>query len=129
MTYILFLLLMVFLFYMVMKRIMTRDNYINSLILAFLERGEISKTELLDKMYDYGCQDNRLSKIIAKYNASREDYENIFDKLFHWTNFKKGHRYIPINAFFFVSSLSYLLEHKDEDAKKLSTKMMNHFHF
>ena len=59
-------------FYLAMKRIMRRDNYINSLILAFLERGEMTKAELLDTMYEYGCNDFRLKKIIARHNATRE---------------------------------------------------------
>lgn len=116
-------------FFLAMKRNMARDNYINSLILSFLERGEISKSELIDKMYNYGCKDFRLKKVIARNNATREDYEAVFDKIFHWANFKKRRRYLPINSFFFVSSLDYILKHKDEDAKKIATKMMNHFHF
>ena len=116
-------------FYLAMKRIMRRDNYINSLILAFLDRGEMSKAQLLDAMYEYGCNDCRLKKIIARHNATREDYEVVFDKIFHWANFKKRRRYLPINSFFFVSSLDYILKHKDDDDKKLATKMMNHFHF
>ena len=112
-----------------MKRIMRRDNYINSLIKAFLEEGSLSKKELLDKMYDYGCHDFRLKRIIEKYHATRQDYEDIFDKLFHWANFRKRRRYIPINSFFFVSSLEKILKHKDMDSKKLTQKMMNHFHF
>ena len=112
-----------------MKRIMRRDNYINSLIKAFLEEGTLSKKELLDKMYDYGCQDFRLKRIIEKYHATQQDYEDIFDKLFHWANFRKRRRYIPINSFFFVSSLETILKHKDIDSKKLTQKMMNHFHF
>lgn len=127
--YVGFMLFMAISFYMAMKRIMRRDNYINSLIKAFLEEGTLSKKELLDKMYDYGCQDFRLKRIIEKYHATRQDYENIFDKLFHWANFRKRRRYIPINSFFFVSSLETILKHKDIDSKKLTQKMMNHFHF
>lgn len=112
-----------------MRRIMRRDNYINELILGFLERGEISQEELLDKMYSYGCQDFRLKSVINKYQATRDDYALIFEKLIYWANFKKRRRYIPINSFFFAGSLSYLLEHKEEDAKKITMKMMNYFHF
>lgn len=128
-VYIGFMLFMAVTFYLAMKRIMRRDNYINSLIKAFLEDGTLSKSELLDKMYAYGCQDFRLKKIIEKYHATRDDYEDIFDKLFHWANFRKRRRYIPINSFFFVSSLETILKHKDIDSKKLTQKMMNHFHF
>ena len=68
-------------FFLAMKRILTRDNYINSLILAFLERGEISKDELIDKMYEYGGKDFRLRRIIARHEATRADYVMIFEKL------------------------------------------------
>lgn len=112
-----------------MRRIMKRDNYINDLIIGFLERGEISQDELLDKMYSYGCSDFRLKSVIAKHQATREDYALIFEKLIYWANFKKRRRYIPINSFFFAGSLGYLLEHKNEDAKKITMKMMNYFHF
>ena len=115
-------------FFLAMKRILTRDNYINSLILAFLERGEISKDELIDKMYEYGCKDFRLRRIIARHEATRADYVMIFEKLMIWGNFKKRHRYVPVSSFFFVGSLDYLLEHKHEDAKKMTMKMFNYFH-
>ena len=117
-----------------------RENGTDSFRMSFDEIGQIagipidhsflaSKKELLDKMYDYGCQDFRLKRIIEKYHATRQDYEDIFDKLFHWANFRKRRRYIPINSFFFVSSLETILKHKDIDSKKLTQKMMNHFHF
>jgi len=127
--YIGIMLFLIVTFILAMKRNLARDNYINDLILAFLERGELSKEALLDKMYEYGCNDFRLKRVISKYHATRDDYEQVFDKLFHWANFKKRRRYLPVNSFFFVSSLDYILKHKDDDAKKLSMKMMNHFHF
>lgn len=127
--YVPFMLLMIVAFVIVMKRILARDNFINALILAYYDNGEMSKDELIDQMYKYGCLDFRLKKIVAKYGATREDYEKIFLKLKRYANMKKRHRYIPINSFFFVSSLEYLLKHKDAPDQQLAKKMMNHFHF
>lgn len=116
------------LFLVAMKRIMGRDNVINDLILGYYDRQTIKKDELMEKIYAYACQDFRLKKLVAKHNATQEDFAAIFEKLIYWGNFKKRKRYLPINSFFFYGSLKYLLEHKDEDAKKLTQKMMNYFH-
>ncbi len=119
----------ILLFFFTMRRIMKRDNIINELILGFFDRQTLSREELIDKMYAYACQDFRLKKLIHNHQATIDDYGKIFDKLIHWANFKKRKRYIPVNAFFFYGSLDYLLRHKDEDAKTITMKMMNYFHF
>ena len=116
------------LFFLVMRRIMKRDNVINELILGYYDRQTISKDELINRIYEYTCSDYRLNKLINRYQATKDDFSNIFEKLIYWGNFKKRKRYLPINSFFFYGSLSYLLEHKDDDAKKLTQKMMNYFH-
>ncbi|ORU00371.1 hypothetical protein D081_0894 [Anaerovibrio sp. JC8] len=116
-------------FFFTMRRIMRRDNVINELIIGFVDRQTISKEELISRMYQYACNDFRLKGLIKKYNATEEDYTIIFDKLIYWANFKKRKRYIPVNAFFFYGSLKYLLTHKDDEAKPITMKMMNYFHF
>lgn len=116
-------------FFFAMKRIMHRDNVINSLIIAFYDNQTINKDELVEQMYQYACKDYRLKKLIEQYNVQISDYHKIFDKLIYWANFKKRKRYIPVNAFFFYGSLSYLLKHQEDDAKQLAMKMMNYFHF
>lgn len=119
---------MVVLFVLCMKRIMRRDNYINNLVIRFYDNGELSREDLIADIYGYAINDFRLKKIVAKYNATEADFRAIFDKLIYWGNFKKRSRYVPIYSFFYVSSLEKILKHKDEDAKKLTMKMMNHFH-
>lgn len=125
---IMFLAVMVVLFVLCMKRIMRRDNYINNLVIRFYDNGELSREDLIKDIYGYAINDFRLKKIVAKYNATEEDFRAIFDKLIYWGNFKKRSRYVPIYSFFYVSSLEKILKNKDEDAKKLTMKMMNHFH-
>ena len=107
---------------------MKRDNVINELIIGFYDQTSISKDELIDRIYDYANSDFRLKKLVKKHQATRDDFMIIFEKLIYWGNFKKRKRYLPVNSFFFYGSLSYLLEHKDDDAKKLTMKMMNYFH-
>ena len=116
------------LFFFTMKRIMKRDNVINELIIGFYDQTSISKDELIDRIYDYANSDFRLKKLVNKHQATRDDFMTIFEKLIYWGNFKKRKRYLPVNSFFFYGSLSYRLEHKDDDAKKLTMKMMNYFH-
>ena len=116
-------------FLVAMRRILKRDNVINELILGFYDYQTISKEELISRMYQYARNDFRLKGLINKFNATEEDYTIIFDKLIYWANFKKRKRYIPVNSFFFYGSLKYLLQHKDDDAKPLTMKMMNYFHF
>lgn len=123
-----FLIILVVLFFLAMKRIMRRDNFINHLVIEFYDNGNMTREELITEIYNYAVNDFRLKKIVAKYNATQDDFYIIFDKLIYWGNFKKRSRYVPIYSFFYVSSLEKVLKMKDEDAKKLTMKMMNHFH-
>ena len=116
-------------FLLAMVRILKRDNVINELILGFYDYQTISREELIARMYQYACNDFRLKGLIKKYNATEEDYAIIFDKLIYWANFKKRKRYLPVNSFFFYGSLKYLLRHKEDEAKAITMKMMNFFHF
>lgn len=123
-----FLFLLIALFFLAMKRIMRRDNFINHLVIQFYDNGAMTREELITEIYNYVINDFRLKKVVAKYNATQDDFYTIFDKLIYWGNFKKRSRYVPIYSFFYVSSLEKVLKMKDEDAKKLTMKMMNHFH-
>ena len=70
-----------------------------------------------------------LHRILKKHNATVNDIAELHKKLLKWGDFRKYNRYIPITSFFNTSALSYLLQHKDDDAKSLTMKMMNIFHF
>ena len=84
--------------------------------------------QLIDEMFDFAVKDRRLSKIVAKYNADRDDFAMLYDKLMSWADFRKYNRFIPITSFFYAGALEYLLSHKDDDAKSLTEKMLNYFH-
>ena len=83
--------------------------------------------QLIDEMFEFAINDRRLSKIINKYNADKKDISKLYDKLLIWGDFRKYNRFVPINSFFYASSLDYLLSHKNDDAKSLTQKMMNYF--
>ena len=123
-----FLIIMAILFFIAIRRIMRRYNYLNHLIVLFYDKAEMPQDELIKNIYSYATSDFRLKKIVEKYNATEEDFNEIFNKLIYWANFKKGRRYVPINSFFYVSSLEKILKNKDLEAKPLTMKMMNHFH-
>lgn len=126
-TFLLFLLAaLCILFILQMRRSLKRSTLINHLINEYIERPE--DPALIDAIYTHCLADRRLRRLLQKHGATREDIEKLYQKLLLWANFKKGRRFVPISSFFFVGSLSYLLRHKEEDAKKLSMRMMNIFH-
>ncbi len=84
--------------------------------------------QLIDEIFEFVINENRLSKIVKKYNADKEDFAALYKKLLIWGDFRKYNRYIPITSFFYASALDYLLSHKDDEAKSLTQKMMNYFH-
>ena len=82
---------------------------------------------LIDEMFEYALNDRRLSKIVKKYNADKDDFAAIYQKLLLWGDFRKYNRFVPITSFFYAGALEYLLSHKDNDAKSLTQCMMNYF--
>ncbi|MBO4779443.1 MAG: hypothetical protein J5497_02280 [Selenomonadaceae bacterium] len=85
--------------------------------------------QLIDEIIASIQDDVLLSRIFKQHNATRHDIARLHNKLMKWGDFRKYNRYVPITSFFNVSTLEYLLEHKNDDAKSLTEKMMNHFHF
>ena len=97
---------------------------------ALIEKYENDKKNpaLIQEIFDALREDFRCKKILAKYNATAEDIKLLHKKLMKWGDFRKYNRYVPITSFFNVTTLEYLLKHKNDDAKSLTEKMMNHFH-
>lgn len=97
---------------------------------ALIEKYENDKNNpaLIKEIYDALRADFRCKKILEKYNATADDIKNLHRKLMKWGDFRKYNRYIPITSFFNVTTLEYLLKHKDDSSKSLTEKMMNHFH-
>ena len=104
-----------------------RSNITNRLINTYSE--DTKNPALIGEIYSYISKDMKLRRIVKKYGAEKSDIEKLYHKLLLWGNFKKGRRFVPISSFFYAYSLEYLLKNKDEDAKKLTMKMMNFFHF
>ena len=98
---------------------------------ALIEKYEDDKhnPQLIDDIIAAINSDVLLSRILKQHNATRHDIDRLHSKLMKWGDFRKYNRYVPITSFFNVHTLNYLLEHKGDDAKALTEKMMNHFHF
>ena len=84
---------------------------------------------LVEEIFTAINEDFFLRRILRKHGADLSDIADLHKKLLKWGDFRKYNRYIPITSFFNVTTLEYLLTHKDDDAKSLTEKMMNHFHF
>ncbi len=83
---------------------------------------------LIEEIYNAINGDFVLNKILRENCATIGDIKNLHGKLMQWGDFRKYNRYVPITSFFNRTALKYLLEHKNDDAKSLTEKMMNHFH-
>ena len=85
--------------------------------------------QLIEEIFAAISDDVLLSRILKRHKATPRDIGRLHAKLMKWGDFRKFNRYVPITSFFNVHTLEYLLEHKNDDAKALTEKMMNHFHF
>ena len=84
--------------------------------------------QLIQDIFSEVNKDFFLRRILMKHNATVDDIAKLHSKLLKWGDFRKYNRYVPITSFFNRTALEYLLTHKDDDAKSLTEKMMNHFH-
>lgn len=84
--------------------------------------------QLIEEMFNFALNDRRLSVVVKKYDADINDFSALYEKLLLWGDFRKYNRFIPITSFFYAGALEYLLDHKDDDARSLTQKMMNYFH-
>jgi len=107
-----------------------RAMKISKIAVALIEKYENDKKNpaLIQEIFDALREDFRLNKILQQHNATVDDIKILHRKLMKWGDFRKYNRYVPITSFFNVTTLKYLLEHKSDDAKSLTEKMMNHFH-
>ena len=108
-----------------------RSMRMSSASVALIEKYENDKDnpQLIEDIFAAINSDVLLSRIVKSHNATPKDISRLHAKLMKWGDFRKYNRYIPITSFFNVRTLEYLLEHKNDDAKSLTQKMMNHFHF
>ncbi len=98
---------------------------------ALIEKYQHDKKnpQLIQDIFSSISGDFLLRRILKRHNATVNDIAKLHKKLLIWGDFRKYNRYIPITSFFNTNTLEYLLTHKDDDAKSLTEKMMNHFHF
>ena len=108
-----------------------RSMRMSNAAVALIKKYERDKKnpKLIEEIFAALNSDVLLSRILKQHKATVKDISKLHAKLMKWGDFRKYNRYIPITSFFNVSTLEYLLSHKDDDAKSLTEKMMNHFHF
>ena len=108
-----------------------RSMRMSSASVALIEKYEHDKDnpQLIEDIFAAINSDVLLSRILKRHKATTRDISRLHAKLMKWGDFRKYNRYVPITSFFNVHTLDYLLEHKNDDAKSLTEKMMNHFHF
>lgn len=108
-----------------------RTMKMSRISVGLIEKYENDKfnPQLIDEIIAAIQDDVLLRRIFRQHKATRYDISRLHNKLMKWGDFRKYNRYVPITSFFNVSTLEYLLEHKNDDAKSLTEKMMNHFHF
>jgi len=108
-----------------------RTMRVSNRSVALIKKYENDKRnpQLIDDILAAINDDALLRRILKRHKATRREISKLHAKLMKWGDFRKYNRYIPITSFFNVHTLEYLLEHKDDDAKSLAEKMMNHFHF
>ena len=120
-----FLIALSIFFIIEIRRSLTRSKRTVELIDKYWN--DKNSPKLIDEMFEYALNDRRLSKIVKKYNADKNDFAAIYQKLLLWGDFRKYNRFVPITSFFYAGALEYLLSHKDNDAKSLTQRMMNYF--
>ena len=103
-----------------------RSGTTNRLINKYID--DLENEQLFDEIYEYCQKDFKLRRIMRKHAATKEDIKSLHKKLMTWGNIKKGRRFVPITSFFYAYSLNYLFEHRDDDDKKVTTRMLNFFH-
>ena len=108
-----------------------RSMRMSSASVALIEKYEHDKDnpQLIEDIFAAISSDVLLRRILKSHNATPKDISRLHAKLMKWGDFRKYNRYVPITSFFNVHTLEYLLSHKNDDAKSLTQKMMNHFHF
>ena len=107
-----------------------RTLLMSKISVKLIEKYEHRKNDpkLIDEIFEAANKDILLGRVLKKSHATIKDIENLHAKLMIWGDFRKYNRYVPITSFFNVSTLNYLLKHKNDDAHSLTKKMMNHFH-
>ena len=107
-----------------------RTFRISKISVGLIEKYERDKNnpELINEIFSEINKDFFLARIFKKNFGTKKDIELLHRKLMKWGDFRKYNRYVPITSFFNVTTLEYLLKHKNDSAQSLTEKVMNHFH-
>ncbi len=89
--------------------------------------GDCMNPQVVPEIYLYCCNNEMLSPIVRKHGATFNDFAAVYILLISSCNVGgKGH-FIPISAFFFASSLDYVLSHKNAWYTEDSLWLMKYF--
>lgn len=113
-------------FLLEMRRSLRRSNA--AFLLVEKYEHDLGNPALVDAIVAFIEKDWKLRRVMWREQGTREDIRLLIKHLMLWGNVRKGRRFVPITSFFYVCSLSYLLQHKDEEPKRLAMKMMNYLH-
>lgn len=113
-------------FLLEMRRSLRRSNA--AFLLVEKYEHDLGNPALVDAIIAFIEKDWKLRRVMRREQGTREDIRLLIKHLMLWGNVRKGRRFVPITSFFYVCSLSYLLQHKDEEPKRLAMKMMNYLH-
>ncbi|MBR6012965.1 MAG: hypothetical protein IK062_04180 [Selenomonadaceae bacterium] len=107
-----------------------RTFRMSKISVGLIEKYENDKKNpaLIDDIFSEINKDFFLARVFKRNFGEKKDIELLHKKLMKWGDFRKYNRYVPITSFFNVNTLDYLLKHKNDDAQKLTEKVMNHFH-
>ena len=128
MSYLISILLLLLLAWFIfeMRHSMRRSSEAVRLISAYID--DLENDRLIEEIHAYCTSDFKLRRIMKRHGAGMEDIRMLYRKLLLWGNFRKYNRFIPITSFFYAYSLNYLFEHRDDDDKKVTMRMLNFFH-
>ena len=125
-VFILFLIIITIIFFLGIRRALVISETSVHLINKY--EHDKNNSNLIDEIFSFITKDFLLNRVVRENFATKKDIEILHSKLMEWGDFRKYNRYIPITSFFNLTTLDYLLKHKNEDAQSLTKKMMNHFH-
>ncbi len=85
---------------------------------------------VVNEIYAFCITREYLREVIAKHNATLNDFEKIYHDLMTYCNAESGKMFIPVATFFFASSLEYVLANKIKsraDGEKVASTLKNYF--
>ena len=85
---------------------------------------------VVNEIYAFCITREYLREVIAKHNATLNDFEKIYNDLMTYCNAESGKMFIPVATFFFASSLEYVLANKIKsraDGEKVASTLKNYF--